>query len=356
MTIELKNYTKTKYVGVYESKESYGDVGKKFIGKFQFRGKKHIKVLGYSFQDKINASKAYKLLLDYKEKTKTDFQSKEKDYVDIKKNIFPYYNLINDKSLIRTTLKRLYEKEKLKPYQVELIKLQNFLKINKQKVIVLFEGRDASGKGGIIRRITKYMDIKHYRTIALGKPNELEKAQWYFQRYIEKFPANGEMILFDRSWYNRAMVEPVFGFCTPKEYKNFMNDVNSFERNLVNGGITLVKLYFSIKKETQQFRFKRRENNPLKNWKLSEIDLQAQELWENFSEKKENMLRKTSTDTEPWIIIKSDDKGLATMEAIKVILNSINYKDKNKHLDYVSDKKIVFSSKEELKTMRQIDK
>ena len=171
------------------------------------------------------------------------------------------------------------EEEELKPYQVELLKLQRYLEDENRRMIVLFEGRDAAGKGGTIRRVTRYMNEKHYRVVALGKPTEEQRTQWYFQRYVAQFPSGGEIVLFDRSWYNRAMVEPVFGFCTDEEYRNFLKGVVGFEKDLVRQGTILVKLYFSVTKEEQARRFERRRDDPLRQWKLSEIDVQAQEHW-----------------------------------------------------------------------------
>jgi len=180
-----KNYIKTKYTGIYESKESFGNIGKKFIGKFQYLKRQYIKDLGYSIEDKMDVSKAYKKLILFKEEIKEKIKKNKidnKKYVNIKENIFPYYNLINDKTLVKKALKKIYEKEKLQPYQVELIKLQNYLEISKKKIIILLEGRDASGKGGIIRRITRYMNTRHYRVVALGKPTETQLSQWYLKR------------------------------------------------------------------------------------------------------------------------------------------------------------------------------
>ena len=351
-----KNYIKTNYIGIYESIDSFGNIGKKFIGKFQYLKKQYVKDLGYSIEDKMTASKAHNKLSVYKKEVKEKVKKNNidnKKYVNIKENIFPYYNLIQDKTLVKKALRKIYEKEMLQPYQIELIKLQNFIEISKKKIIILLEGRDASGKGGIIRRITRYMNPRHYRVVALGKPTDTQLSQWYFQKYVEKFPCAGELVLFDRSWYNRAMVEPIFGFCTPKQYKVFLEDVNIFERSLIKEDITLIKIYLSVSKETQFERFNQRESNPLKNWKLSKIDLQAQKLWEQFTQKKNEMLRQTSTDTEPWIVIKSNNKSIATLETIKIILNSIKYLDKNKKLDFEINKKIVFSSKEELKNMKK---
>ena len=351
-----KNYLKTKYTGIYESKDSFGNIGKKFIGKFQYLKKQYIKDLGYSIEDKMDVSKAYKKLILYKEEIKEKVKKSKTDnkkYVSIKENIYPYYNLINDKSLVKKALKKIYEKERLQPYQIELVKLQNFLEISKKKIIILLEGRDASGKGGIIRRITRYMNTRHYRVVALGKPTETQLSQWYFQKYVERFPCAGEIILFDRSWYNRAMVEPVFGFCTPKQHKSFLEDVNTFERSLIKEDIVLIKIYLSVSKEVQLERFNQRESNPLKNWKMSKIDLQAQKLWNQFSEKKNIMLKQTSTKTEPWTVIKSDNKSIATMEVLKIILNSIKYTDRDKNLNFELDNKVVFSSSEELKNMKK---
>ncbi len=184
----------------------------------------------------------------------------------------------------RDKLKATVERDKpLRPFQIELLKLQRHLEAEKIPMIVIFEGRDASGKGGAIRRITRYMNEKRYRVVALGKPTEEQKTQWYFQRYVENFPTGGEMVLFERSWYNRAMVEPVFGFCTKKQYRDFLRGVVGFEKDLVRQGTVLVKLYFSVDKETQEKRFKRRMTDPLRQWKLSEIDVQAQEYWDDFT-------------------------------------------------------------------------
>ena len=185
------------------------------------------------------------------------------------------------------------EEQSLKPYQAELIKLQKYLENTNQKMIILFEGRDAAGKGGTIRRVTRYMDEKHYRVVALGKPTEEQKSQWFYQKYIQHFPRGGEIVLFDRSWYNRAMVESVFNFCTPSEYEDFMNGVKGFENDLVRQGIILVKLYYSVTKDEQARRFDRRKNDPLRQWKLSEIDMQAQERWDDFTTTKYNMIKQT---------------------------------------------------------------
>ncbi len=245
------------------------------------------------------------------------------------------------------------EKKNLEPYQIELLKLQRHLEKYKKKMIILFEGRDASGKGGTIRRMTRFMNPKHYRVVALGKPSEIEKSQWFFQRYVEQFPRAGEIVLFDRSWYNRAMVEPIFGFCTAKEHKTFMREVIRFEETLVNEEIILIKLYFSVSKEEQAKRFEERQNNPLKEWKFSEVDMQAQELWGEFTEKKFQMLRKTDTERTPWYIIRSDDKYTARLEAMKIILNIAKYRGRKRDLEVTLNPEIVIRGKDEYDTMKK---
>jgi polyphosphate kinase 2 len=241
--------------------------------------------------------------------------------------------------------------DRLYDYQVELLKLQRHLEITHTPMMVVFEGRDASGKGGTIRRITRYMNEKRYRVVALGKPNEAQLSQWYFQRYVENFPSGGEFVLFDRSWYNRAMVEPVFGFCTKKQYRDFLRGVVGFEKDVVRQGSVLVKLYFSVDKATQAQRFERRKNDPLRQWKLSEIDVQAQEYWDDFTEMKYTMLERTSTTPAPWTIIKSNVKSKARLNAMKVILNAVDYEDRNPDLDFTPDPQIVIPGKAELARM-----
>jgi polyphosphate kinase 2 len=239
----------------------------------------------------------------------------------------------------------------LKPFQVELLKLQRHLEMHNTRMIVLFEGRDAAGKGGTIRRLTRYMNEKHYRVVALGKPTEEERYQWYFQKYVRRFPTGGEMVIFDRSWYNRAMVEPVFGFCTDEEYKAFLRGVVGFEKDLVRQDTNLVKLYFSVTKEEQARRFKRRVSDPLRQWKLSEVDVQAQDRWDDFTEMKYRMLKRTSTVVAPWTVIRSENKQRARLNAMKVILNSVPYEDRNPDLDYAPDPEVVISGARELELM-----
>jgi len=251
----------------------------------------------------------------------------------------------------RKAFKRRKFEQSLKPYQAELLALQSYLEETKRRMVILFEGRDASGKGGTIRRVTRYMNEKHYRVVALGKPTEEQKTQWFFQKYVAQLPRGGEIVLFDRSWYNRAVVEPVFGFCTPEEYKNFMRGVTGFEKDLVRQGTILVKLYFSVSKEEQAARFERRKTDPLRQWKLSEIDVQAQERWDDFTNQKYEMLKKTHSSHAPWTVIRSDDKHLARLNAMKAILNSVPYDRHNPELDFVPDPEIVISGAREVENM-----
>lgn len=251
----------------------------------------------------------------------------------------------------RKAVRRYSREEQAKPYQAELIRMQQYLEKTGTRMIILFEGRDAAGKGGTIRRVTRYMNEKHYRVVALGRPSDREKSQWFFQKYIAEFPRGGEVVLFDRSWYNRAMVEPVFGFCSDEEYKNFMRGVSGFEKDLVRQGTILVKLYFSVTKDEQERRFERRKNDALRQWKLSEVDVQAQERWDDFTNVKYDMLRRTHTTHAPWTIIRSNDKHAARLNAMKVILNSVPYERQDNGVDFVPDSKVVVSGARELELM-----
>ncbi len=251
----------------------------------------------------------------------------------------------------RYALESARSDESLKPFQTELLNLQAYLEETQKRMIVLFEGRDAAGKGGAIRRITRYMNERHFRVVALPKPTDEEKTQWYYQKYVANFPRGGEIVLFDRSWYNRAMVERVFGFCTQREYEDFMSGVVWFEKDLITQGTILIKFYFSVDKSTQAVRFERRRNDPLRKWKLSEIDVQAQERWDDFTNVKYEMLKRTHTVEAPWTIIRSHDKRRARLNAMKVILGSVPYNKVNPNLDYGTDPDIVISGARELEMM-----
>jgi len=251
----------------------------------------------------------------------------------------------------RKALRRFRREQELRPYEAELIKLQEHLERISRPMIILFEGRDAAGKGGAIQRITFYMNPRHYRVVALGRPTDVQRSQWYLQKYISNLPCGGEIILFDRSWYNRAMVEPVFEFCTPEEHENFMLGVKGFERDLVRQGIILVKFYFSVSKGVQAKRFEIRKTNPLKQWKLSEVDLQVQAKWDDFSRVKYEMLKKTHTRETPWTIIRADSKHLARLNAMKFILGTVDYDGRNSNLNYVPDPQIITSGAAEIEKM-----
>jgi polyphosphate kinase 2 len=256
------------------------------------------------------------------------------------------------KSIIQSALTAHLQDEDLKPYQAELIKMQRHLEKTDRKAIILFDGRDAAGKGGTIRRVTRYMNEKHYRIVALGKPSNIQRTELHMKRYIEQFPHAGEMVLFDRSWYNRAMVEQVMGFCSKPQYRQFMNRVNDYEKSFISDGTTqLLKLYFSVSRKEQLRRFERRKNDPLRQWKLSEVDLQAQDMWDQFTEAKYKLLKKTHTPENPWFIIRSDNKHLARLETIKLILNQIKYRGRARLLDFKLNPDIVIPGDQELKNM-----
>jgi polyphosphate kinase 2 len=222
-----------------------------------------------------------------------------------------------------------YAKE-LEKLQVELIKMQNWVTESKQRVAILFEGRDAAGKGGAIKRFIAALNPRKYRVVALPKPTEIEAGQFYFQRYMAQLPNPGEIVFFDRSWYNRAVVEPVFGFCTKDQSERFMHEAPEIEQSLINDGIALIKFWFSVSKETQLERFTSREHNPLKQWKLSPVDKQAQKKWDEFTFYKEQMFSRTHTRFSPWIIVNSNDKAAARLESIRYVLSVIDYDAKEK--------------------------
>lgn len=220
-----------------------------------------------------------------------------------------------------------YER-KLKKLQTEFVRMQKWVLENNKRLIVIFEGRDAAGKGGAIRRITERINPRHIKILALPKPTEDEQSQWYFQRYVNQLPKAGEMIFFNRSWYNRAVVEPVMGFCTNEEYLRFMNQVNDVERMILESGIYLVKIYMSISKKEQAKRFDDIKNDPLKQWKITPVDLKAQELWDQYTHYKDEMFRRTNTVVAPWKVIKANRKTEARINAMKYILKRIPYDTK----------------------------
>jgi polyphosphate kinase 2 len=240
----------------------------------------------------------------------------------------------NEKVQIWVKKETLAYETELKRLQVELLKFQNHVKAEGLKILMIFEGRDAAGKGGTIKRITEHLNPRGARVVALEKPSDKERTQWYFQRYAEHLPSAGEIVIFDRSWYNRAMVEPVMGFCTERQHHKFLKDAPEFEQMIVDEDIQMFKFYFSVSKKEQARRFKSRENDPLKQYKLSPVDKESQRLWNEYSLAKFMMLSATHTKSAPWTVIKSDNKKKARINCIKHILNFVDYPDK------ISDKKI----------------
>jgi polyphosphate kinase 2 len=241
----------------------------------------------------------------------------------------------------RTRLRRReYEAEK-KKLQIELLKVQSWVKETGQRVVILFEGRDAAGKGGTIKRFTEHLNPRGARVVALEKPNDQERGQWYFQRYIEHLPTVGEIVFFDRSWYNRAGVERVMGFCSPAEYLEFLREAPEFERMLVRSGIRLYKFWFSVSREEQLRRFKSRRNDPLKHWKLSPIDLQSLDKWPEYTDAKTAMFFHTDTADAPWVVIKSDDKKRARLDCMRHFLSTLPYPGKDPHIARPADPLIV---------------
>lgn len=251
------------------------------------------------------------------------------------------------KSETRSAIARRRAEVALKPYQAELIQMQKYLEETQKRVIILFEGRDAAGKGGTIRRVTRYMNEKHYRVVALGKPTEHQRTQWFFQRYVEQFPHGGEQVLFDRSWYNRAMVERAMGFCSGAEVKEFLRSVPELERMLIRSGVSLCKFYYSVSKKAQAQRFAKRVNDPLRQWKLSPVDQESQDKWDEYTRAKEDMFFFTSTADSPWTIIKSDDKKRARINAMRYLLSHIDYPGRRDDLLEI-DRRIVRSVAEEI--------
>lgn len=229
-------------------------------------------------------------------------------------------------SIEKVQIKLEYEKE-LKKLQVELVKLQQWIAKNNKRVAVIFEGRDAAGKGGSIRRFMEHLNPRSMRLVALNKPTEVEKGQWYFQRYIKELPNPGEIVFFDRSWYNRAVVEPVMGFCTKEQYKTFLVQVPEFEHMLYEDGVTIIKFWLSISKDEQLRRFDARNDNPLKRWKFSPVDKKGQELWDKYTFYKDEMFSKTHTTYSPWIVVKTNDKKKARVECIRHVLSQFSYEE-----------------------------
>jgi polyphosphate kinase 2 len=241
--------------------------------------------------------------------------------------------IIKEKNIpIEKVKNRIFYEEELVKLQIELVKLQRWVSKNKRRVAIIFEGRDAAGKGGNIRRFSEHLNPRSTRLVALTKPTEVERGQWYFRRYIKELPNSGEIVFFDRSWYNRAVVEPVMGFCSEHQYENFMVQVPEFEHMLYEDNVVLIKFWFSISKNEQLSRFNARLKTPLKRWKFSPVDRKGQELWDSYTHFKEQMFSKTHTSYSPWIIVRANDKKVARLECIRYVLSQFNYDGKDEAL------------------------
>lgn len=233
--------------------------------------------------------------------------------------------LAEKKTNLEKTLRLVKNELYFHELQAEIIKLQSWVIAKNKKVVIIFEGRDAAGKGGAIRRISEHINPRQFRIVALPKPTIEERGQWYFQCYVNQLPKPGEMVFFDRSWYNRAVVEPVNGFCTKQQYRSFMEQVNGFERMIMDSDLYLIKFYFSITKEEQANRFKEIKSNPLKRWKMTDVDHKAQELWDLYTEFKVKMFEQTNLKTSPWVIIEANKKSEARIKALQYIIDAIPY-------------------------------
>ena len=258
--------------------------------------------------------------------------------VDTWRENYPYHHRMHRNS---------YEVEKYL-LQIELLKFQNWSVDNKRRHLIIFEGRDAAGKGGTIKRFNEYINVRHARVVALSKPTEREKNQWYFQRYIEHLPSAGEIVMFDRSWYNRANVERVMGFCTQDEYELFMHQAPKFEKMLIEDGISLTKFWFSVSQQEQRTRFAIRQLDPVRRWKLSPMDLESLDKWEKYTDAKEEMFRRTDSDWAPWTVIKSNDKKRARINALRYFLNKFDYEDKDTQVVFNPDSRVVQRGKDTL--------
>tara|TARA_Y100000385_G_C13076718_1_gene631776 strand:+ start:25 stop:873 length:849 start_codon:yes stop_codon:yes gene_type:complete len=254
---------------------------------------------------------------------------------------------------IQKTLNKLKYEAELRKLQSEFVNLQKWIAQKKMRVAILFEGRDAAGKGGSIKRFKEHLNPRTSRVVALTKPTEVEMGQWYFQRYIQVLPNPGEIVFFDRSWYNRAVVEPVMDFCTQKQYEKFILQVPEFEHLLYEDNLKIIKFWFSISKEEQNKRFDKRLNNPLKRWKFSPVDKKGQELWDKYTHYKEQMFNKTHTNFSPWVIIKTNDKKRARLESMRYVLSLFDYEGKGaSEVSVLPDPNIVMKY---YRSLKQID-
>ena len=273
-------------------------------------------------------------------KRNVQLSNEELSAISTKKGLL---KLLSTKNVnVQKALIKLYYEQELEKLQIQLVKLQRTVQLEGRRVAIIFEGRDAAGKGGSIRRFIEHLNPRSARVVALPKPTEIQQGQWYFQRYAEQLPNPGEIVFFDRSWYNRAVVEPVMNFCTKRQYKTFMQQVPEFEHMLYEDGIELVKFWFSISKDVQHERFESRREDPLKQWKISPVDERAQEHWDVYTKFKEEMFSKTHTSYSPWIIVKANDKKKARLESMRYLLSTLDYDGKRKEdIDLSPDPDII---------------
>ena len=306
----------------------------------------------------VKSSKAYKDTENKIDTNKKILDKRHKKEPKLKKNLSEHTSFKNVNK--KKTKKRqavwvkkftLEYEEELNHLQIELLKWQKHVIANEERVLLLFEGRDAAGKGGTIKRIIEHLNPRGARVVALLKPSDRERTQWYFQRYVQHLPSAGEIVLFDRSWYNRAMVEPTMGFCTDEENKRFLKDVPMLEAMLVKNGILLFKFFFSVSKDEQMRRFKARETSPLKQYKISPVDREAQERWDDYTVRKFQMLNETNRTISPWTIIRSDNKKKARLNCIKHILSKVEYGNKISEDLLQPDPEIVVSGIDEIRFM-----
>jgi len=305
------------------------------------------KVTPISEKDKVQVKESISSKLTQEEKilgktlkNASTFTNKELAAVSSKKGLL---QLLGTKNVnVEKALVKLRYEQELEKLQMELVKLQRSVQLEGRRVAILFEGRDAAGKGGTIRRFMEHLNPRSARIVALPKPTDLQKGQWYFQRYTEQLPNPGEIVFFDRSWYNRAVVEPVMDFCDKKQYRTFMQQAPEFEHMLYEDNLELVKFWFSISKDVQAERFDSRRSDPLKQWKISPVDELAQENWNIYTKYKENMFSKTHTSYSPWIIVKANDKKRARVESMRHVLSALDYEGKDTpHIHLSPDPEIV---------------
>ena len=299
----------------------------------------------YRYGDSFEDSKNRRKIVNSRVPADPDNLASEERKESFRKGLYPYRRKIS--------LSAYYDNKF--PLQIELVKMQNWVRKTGEKVVIVCEGRDAAGKGGTIRRFMEHLNPRGANVIALEKPTEEERGQWYFQRYVRRLPTAGEIALFDRSWYNRAGVEKVMGFCTEEEYSRFLHEAPLLESMWVNSGIRLIKLYFSVSRMEQSRRFKRRQKDPLKQWKMSPIDLASRDRWDDYTRSKETMFYFTHTDVAPWFVVKSDDKMRARINTIRLVRNLIPYEDKDPTVVYPVDPWLIAKASEIWEVKSQSD-